>query len=211
MVSTSRWGYIDKTGKLAIEGRFQQVHPFQEGRAPVQEKGKEAGFIDLSGTYVVAPHFSWALPFEHGKALVQMAGERRAYPRKTGAPHWGVIDGSGEFVIPAKFSDLGRFREGLAFACEYGAKCGYIDEQGRYEIAPQFDSASDFHEGRAVVLVKQTGGNGFGYIDRAGKMVVAPQFSEAGPFSNGLGRVRRGDRYGYVRRDGKVVPEGVLR
>src|SRR5262245_32107903 len=65
---------------------------------------------------------------------------------------------------------------------------GYIDRTGKIVIKPQFDGATDFSEGLAVVAVHE-GGYKEGYIDETGKMVIPPQFDKATAFSEGLALV----------------------
>ena len=81
-------------------------------------------------------------------------GQPRRGPNR---PHWGYIDTAGQFVIPAKFSDLGKFVDGLAFAREYGGRYGYIDMSGQYAIAPQFDPIRDTPAFKALVAEAQAG------------------------------------------------------
>jgi hypothetical protein len=101
---------------------------------------------------------------------------------------------------------------------------GYIDRAGRVTINPQFNSATDFSEGLARVLV---GGHfdssvnrvvdaKWGFIDRTGKYVIMPQFDHAGDFHEGLAMVGIGSpglsdglgdfsdfKYGYIDRKGR--------
>jgi hypothetical protein len=49
-------------------------------------------------------------------------------------------------------------------------------------IPAQFDSAEDFSEGLARVLVDGK----YGFINRTGTVVVPPQFKNAGDFSSGV-------------------------
>jgi len=103
-------------------------------------------------------------------------------------------------------------------------KWGYVNTTGQLVINPQFDSAEDFHEGRAVVCLgkpctwwESDSGSSterWGYIDTAGKMVVSPQYASASSFSEGLASVCTGDcsshpknpfGRGYIDRDGKVI------
>jgi hypothetical protein len=89
-------------------------------------------------------------------------------------------------------------------------KEGYIDITGRVVIAPQFDKATGFSEGRAAVRV----GDKWGYIDGAGKMVIAPQFRQAAPFSEGLAAVTPYHDYlcGFIDENGNyVIPAKVHR
>jgi hypothetical protein len=44
-----------------------------------------------------------------------------------------------------------------------------------------------------------------GFIDKTGKLVIKPQFDSAFPFSEGLAKVRIGDKAGFIDRTGKIV------
>jgi WG containing repeat len=104
-------------------------------------------------------------------------------------------------------------------------KWGYINTSGQLTINPQFDSADDFHEGRAVICLGKPctwwdapsdSEERWGYIDTSGKMVVTPQYGGASDFNEGLASVCTGDcsanstkptNRGYIDRDGKnVIP-----
>lgn len=96
-------------------------------------------------------------------------------------------------------------------------KRGYIDASGNIVIQPQFDGASDFSEGLAVVAT----GTKEGYIDETGKLVIEPRFDTAQEFSEGLAAVGLDDgdnsntglhvppkyKWGYIDRTGKFVVE----
>jgi hypothetical protein len=58
---------------------------------------------------------------------------------------------------------------------------GYIAPTGKLVIEPQFDVASSFSEGLAVVVMN----NKFGYVEPSGKMMVSPQYDWAYNFSEG--------------------------
>jgi hypothetical protein len=134
------------------------------------------------------------------------------------------MDTSGRVVIPAKFSRVRNYSEGLA-AVEVNQKWGYINKTGRFVIRPRFDSVMDFHEGLAVMgsrhknalahgmaaagrLIKgdykgymDTIRQGpydwtWGCIDKSGNIVIPPAFTELHDFSDGLAEatVMRGER-----------------
>ena len=48
----NKWGYIDKTGQVAIPGRFDRAYDFHDGLALVRED-RTWGFIDKTGQMVV--------------------------------------------------------------------------------------------------------------------------------------------------------------
>ena len=62
-------------------------------------------------------------------------------------------------------------------------------ETGTIVINPQFDDASSFSDGLALVRI----GGGSGFIDKTGSFVINPQFDAARSFSEGLASVRIGD------------------
>lgn len=100
------------------------------------------------------------------------------------------------------------------FPVEKDGKFGFIDRTGKVVIAPQFESANDFHEGLA--LVTSSGKKLF--IDPAGKVVITPQFDIVNNFSEGLAAVNIGQKripnlglisdpgkWGYIDKTGKLV------
>ena len=75
------------------------------------------------------------------------------------------------------------------FPANENGQWGYINERGKFVIAPQFRSASEFSEGLACVAAEQGGPHEMTFIDRKGQMLLSPQFSGCGNFSQGLGAV----------------------
>ena len=93
------------------------------------------------------------------------------------------------------------------FPVEVRGQWGYIDRHGELAIAPQFDAARPFSEGRAAV---QTAA-GWGFVDPAGRLAVAPVWDEVSDVAGGRARVAvrtpAGLRYGFVDAEGaEVVP-----
>ena len=105
------------------------------------------------------------------------------------------------------------------FPVEIGDKWGYIDRAGALVIAPRFDRAWPFREGRG--RVQQFGRTGF--VDAGGALAVPLRFDDAYDFSGGRARIvqfeaaysaQRGRMlpagrklYGFVGPDGEVVVE----
>lgn len=74
---------------------------------------------------------------------------------------------------------------------------GYINEEGTELISPQFDDASLFSEGLAVVEMNDK----FGYIGKSGKTVLPISFTEIDPFHNGFALVLfEQSSYGVINR-----------
>jgi serine/threonine protein kinase len=68
-------------------------------------------------------------------------------------------------------------------------------------ISPQFEDASGFANGLALVKV----GSKYGYIDKSGKQVISSQFDDAWDFADGLALVKVGSKHGYIDKSGKQV------
>jgi hypothetical protein len=83
-----------------------------------------------------------------------------------------------------------------------GKLWGYIDNEGKVVIKPQFRAADDFFEERAIVS-----GDGFGYIKPDGSWAAKlPEDATASlRFSGGGGWFKQASKYGCVDESGKVI------
>jgi hypothetical protein len=67
-----QWGYIDRSGRLAIDARFHAARDFSLDLAPVQV-GRLYGYIDRTGRMRIAPQFYSASPFyADGIAFIEL-------------------------------------------------------------------------------------------------------------------------------------------
>jgi hypothetical protein len=103
---------------------------------------------------------------------------------------WGLLDASGQQVVPPSFDEIGPYGEGL-FPFKRNGRWGYMDERGAIVIAPRFLYAEPFSEGRAAAAESEDPRRGalYGYIDRSGAFAVTPQFVSARPFAHGFAEV----------------------
>lgn len=194
-----RWGYIDRTGQVVIEPTFERAWAFVDGRALVRESGR-FGFVDSSGQVVVEPTYRDAWHFSNGLAPVQQDSL------------WGFIDRSGNLVVDPTFrlapDVVEESRRSIAGGdgdlqrTAQNGRFGYRNASGDTVIAPRFDQAWYFRDGRARVKVDSL----WGYIDRSGSMAIEPAFPRAWDFRNGLARVIRpsGER-AYIDTTGATV------
>ena len=139
------WGFIDRTGRVAIEFLYNDALPYSDGLALVK-KGFKFGFIDKNGVMVIPAKYYDARSFHDGMARVQHIKK------------WGFIDRSGVFVIHP--DDDAETRRGAA-RVKIGDWWGlWIKAAGLSE--PRFNGADDFSEGFARVRV----GKKYGFINR---------------------------------------------
>jgi hypothetical protein len=157
------------------------------------------GYIDKTGRIVIPLQFDWAEPFSEGRAAV-------IFNNKV-----GFIDTAGRLVIDFQFDHLSTnvppFRGGYAPVYD-GKQWRLIDRDGapfviaRAEAVP---APRAFGEDRVVFFVKGKGDTRMGAADVAGRVVIEPEYDLMGPFSDGLARVKRGDKYGFVDKDGRLA------
>jgi hypothetical protein len=190
-----RWGYYDKSGKLAIPGIFHSgVGRFSEGVAAVQPYGaRKVGYIDKSGAFVIPAQFDPGEPFCEGLAAVRVGSK------------WGFIRHDGKVVIEPQFDGTGCFSEEYAAVWLQG-KAGYIDRTGLVVNVPRFRDAQPFSEGLAAVRCEK---GKTGYIDTTGQWAIVatlpPRAMGAGPFSEGVALVDGESGAVYIDRSGKVI------
>lgn len=118
--------------------------------------------------------------------------------RYVGQPHDGLMA-----VSPndAPGPRIGGFVVGMRF--------GYADTLGKDVIPVQFDYASDFSEGLALVGIGSRNVRKFGFIDLEGRAAIPIEYDNAELTKEGLLKVMRkegiAEQWGYLSRDGKVA------
>jgi hypothetical protein len=226
-----KWGYIDTTGHFAIEPQFDNypagyVAPFSDGYASIESK-QRVGYIEKTGQFTITPRFLRGKSFHEGRAWVVVDGPC-FYASFAGCPDFGVlpaslkqdpklprckyalIDKSGRVLSDNSFEDVADFSEHLA-AIAVDGLWGYVNTDGKIEIAARFATAGPFSNGLAVVGFKSnSGGIEFGYIDRNGVLVIPARFGLASGFSDGLAVVADSvdGPYYYIDTTGKPTIAG---
>ena len=134
------------------------------------------GYINDLGMWVIPPRFESVQSFgSNGMARVRLGGR------------YGVIDPSGQFVIPAVFSNSGDAAEAMQSIIK-GRMTGLELWVQRWAITPQFRNASDFNRNLAVVQVSD---GRWGAIDLRGTMVIQPRFNSSGDARAAVQRLNR--------------------
>jgi hypothetical protein len=159
-------GFINTTGKVVVEPKYDEAHSFSNGRALVKLNDKY-GFIDINGREIIKPQFDSACSFSENLASVKINGK------------YGYIDKEGKPVISPQFDFAYNFSEGLAKIKVYvkvdptkdtvEEQYGYIDKAGKQVIPAIFDAASDFQGGVAKVIDSIF--NLETYINKEGKII----------------------------------------
>jgi len=182
------WGFVDKSGKQAINPQFEEVGNFSDGKCVVKNKDGKWGYIDKSGKIIINYQFDDATKFEDGKAIVHLDDKA------------GVIDEDGKYLINPQFQSI--YIDNNKYLIVQDDKAGWCDKDGKFLINPQFDDAEIFGDSD-IACIKT--GDKFGYIDEDGKININPQFDNAFQFIGDIAIVKMGDKYGIIDKKGKYV------
>lgn len=168
-VDAGKCGFMNKSGKWAIEPQLGAASDFSEGlslvrRDPYYDKVanawlKDFAYIDKSGkTIFELKGYYQASSFENGLAqAIKNIGTIR------------FIDSSGNLRFEVNASTVGGFRYGLAPARDFKTNLyGYIDLNGKCVIPAKYYRAGPFSEGLASVCPEP---NSCNYIDIADRVV----------------------------------------
>ena len=194
------WGFINTEGELVIPCEYESAaeqNPggFSEGLAAVVIVPERDlfGYIDKTGKQVFPNLYFADTQFSEGLAWVFDRESQR----------YGYIDKTGKLVIKLEQNWNGdSFSEGLALVCMGGNKLGFIDKTGKLviDLGEEYDEAFPFQEGRARVRKDRS----YGFIDTEGKLVIPCEYASCYEnFSEGLVPAKKGEKWGYIARDGK--------
>lgn len=188
-VTPGKYGYLDKTGNVAIEPKYESTKSFSQGRAAVKLDGKWF-FIDKNGKQVSETFDKASNYFE---SLAAVCNDSK----------WGYINLESKLVIPYTYDDAQKFSEGLAVV-RVGEHIAFINPNGKTVVEPKFNDAYPFTQGLAGV---QNSLKKWGFIDKSGKFVIDPVFDDIDSFSCGRALVKKGIMFGYIDLQGKYVVE----
>ena len=195
----SKWGYVDKDGKIIIPHKYDYAWNFSEGMAMVQlddyidcTRRTKLGFIDKTGKVIIPLKYSDIGIFSEGLANVRV--EDSQFNGK-----FGFIDKTGKEVIPIKYGYAYKFSEGLA-AVKMGDKWGFINKADEFIIPAKYDEANSFSDGLAAVKM----GDKWGFINKADEFIIPAKYDGADLFSDGLAKVFLNNKIQYIDKTGAL-------
>jgi hypothetical protein len=160
-----KYGFIDKTGKIAIDANFptwDMVWPFSENLAPFRSGTKE-GFIDKKGNVAIQPLYDDVGFFSEGLAPVELNDK------------WGYIDTKGTMKIQTMYDDCTDFWEGLAFVVS-GTTWSVIDKKGNVKISlGDYEPVTGFFHNGLTLIAKEdiNGKTEFKYINTKNETIYS--------------------------------------
>lgn len=91
-----KWGFINRFGEEVIPPQFHYTEEFADGRAIVRNEKELHGAIDEQGKLVIDYQFPVLANFEKG------------YAKFGDLETWGLIDKTGEIVVPQIYISIGK-------------------------------------------------------------------------------------------------------
>ncbi len=207
--------FIDESGKVILEVNEPDFSSFSKGysRFLIQQSPTQYGLIDTAGKRVYVKDtidtkkgrveilFSrlyFVTGFHDGKALALSADT-------DGTPYTYIKEVDKELVVcKERFEEADVYSEGLA-GVKIDGKWGFMNEDFRVQISPQFDFVNPFHNGFAKVMI----GKFFGFINKKGKMVIDAKYEKTGEINGGYVNVLSGGLWGLLDSNGnwKIRPK----
>lgn len=191
----TKWGFINSSGEFVIQPSFDYANDFQaNGLATVEINGRY-GCINEQGNLVIPAHFETMIDFSEGRAQVVYKGG------------FHVIDEMGRILTPKPYNFISMYQEGRAMCSNQDSdgnfRYGYLNKQGKEVIPLQYETASDFHDGLAVVKMNSY----FLLIDRDGHTIHSYNYSFVGNYGDKLLAFRKDEQtpFGYVNTWGDVI------
>jgi len=170
----SKWGYIDKTGKVVIDFIFKnEPSAFKDGRAFIKGNNGNYGIIDTSGKVIVEPKYNNIFPFEGGITTANYIDEKWQ-------SHYEIIDANGKVLktFPkekdgSQVQLMSGFKDGIALAMK-NYKYGFIDKKGNTVVGFQFRKLNQMNNGLAYAekFDDKTKKVTYGYINIKGNFVI---------------------------------------
>lgn len=192
---SDRSGYIDKKGKIVIEGSYIFADDMNEGIARAID-GDKWVLINSKGERIKELAVSWVENFSEGLAAININGSYSDGKLQGGT--WGYISTDGNIVIDPLYEYAGPFSEGMAVV-KKDKKLFIIDREQKIKKEIKYDEIFNFKEGMA--RFKKDGK--FGFINKDFKEVIPPQYDRASDFCEGVARAIKNKKWIYIDQKGE--------
>lgn len=227
LVDTS-WMLVDENGNYVTQNSFKQVNSFREGLA---------SFVGFNGDYSVSGYLNRngevsillpdelnvhieALGFTQGRAVVSRKKPTSLShlfsPWEWGDGVYGLIDKSGEVVVPTRY-DFIMVDSNCTARVAIRDRYGVIDLSGNVLIPMRYSYLGGFSEG--LVIAQRIPDGKYGYINEQGRFIIEPiqviddfmRFSNFRNFYDGRALFEgTNGKYGYIDKQGNLVIEPVF-
>jgi hypothetical protein len=203
MAQNRKYGFVDTSGKIVAQFKYDRVEPFKNGIAKVWVGWRYAGYIDRKGKEIIPSNFE----------AMDHANLRRYYDKfiiglKDSVQH--VFDYSGKEIATLNYKTVGEFNKNeKSFIVSIKNKCGILDSNFRVKIPIEYESLEIIFPDK-IAASKQ---GKISFIDHEGKALSAVKYDwieqldndNINMHENGLAKVGIKGKKGLINSYAKVI------
>lgn len=228
VLKDSTFGYINRQGEIRLFPEYDQVYWYTDSVGYAM-KNKKLGLIHRNGElrseieydriefstdgyFTVKKEDKWIVIDREGAIVINDSitlegsivyeGNTIYQERVDDKIKKGVINVSGDIIIPAKYDEISvTYLNGLVRVEDNGKK-GVVNKDGIEVIPVEYDNIGyDFIED----LVSAKKGGKWGYINEKNEVVIDFMYDSARSFSEGLAMVTKNGKAGYINRNNEII------
>lgn len=230
----AKYGFINRSGKEVIPGKYFSASDFSEGWASVVlTQGSKAEFINCDGKVLLKPAYENVRPY--GSGMIPFMNE----PGKIGytndkdelvidlkfedglsfigevAPvkmngKWGLTDKSGNMKVEAKYDGIYKVPGDQLFITAINQKYGLINDQGEILFEPTYQAVvnSSVKKNPDDYVYTLLLDDKFGILDpKTGEIIIEPKFQDKIVYRNGYAIAQENGKFGIIDKQGQYVLE----
>jgi WG containing repeat len=186
----NKYGFLNESGKLVIPFKYDQATDFQEGFSFVTDSNTSY-FINTKGEPKFNKGYSMAYGFDGGLCILS---QNRKH---------GVIDITGNTIIPFIYESIRPFHNGYATVYNEKYKQGLIDKKGNLVIPFNYDYGEEFSVENNITAYSRDGLCGL--LNVNGSEIIKPTFKKIKYAGNNLYAAKNNDHWGILNEKGKVL------
>ncbi|MBA3855298.1 MAG: hypothetical protein C0507_00165 [Cyanobacteria bacterium PR.3.49] len=213
------WGLIDKGGEVVLKPQYRQISQLGPNYKVIDERDR-VGIVSPKGDWILAPKYSRIESlgrsiFQFGWPIVnpnaydsESDGQSSWSIREWGRDCFGVIDSSGQILIPMKYDEIVSYANGVA-AVKVDGKIGFVNGKNEWLIKPQFEQASPY--GDIIAVQEKAGVDVWTFVDKTGKPLseLTSKTIISDTYGNWLKHDRavfsQNKKFGYLDSKGNIV------
>ncbi len=174
----NKYGLYTINGSLLVDFIYDNIGEFNNGYALVADSNTYT-FINEKGKLITDFKFEYS-----PEALTYSKFSDLGFAKVMTKGKFGIIDTTGEKVVPAIFDAIGKYKPSGLTAVSKKGKWGYANQDLRLSIQYLYDFGADFVNGKAIVKKDDI----YGIIDTDGKLIVPLQYES----------IKKMDELGYL-------------
>ena len=180
-----QWGYINELNQPIIPFEYQVLNSFIDGRA-MAKKNNYWGMIN--------PDNETILPFKYDNLVEEVNGFISANQQG----FWGIINDRYKIIVPFKYDKITSLDN--YFRVEKNNKVGLFTTDGQLILPTSYDALTIDENGFKIRKEDK-----YGLFDFDGNPLIPIIYDELMYFNNGISRVKKGDKYGMITAQGKMI------